>query len=129
MHIYTYAYDCVEDEWDEWMTQIGVFFWFWWVMIVRRWLLPALMMGGVLEQTLTNPLDPAQQLLNGIAICFIMDVDNLIWVYLRPSAQEKCTHIMASIEEDILKVEAEGGIRGTLPRALPPKPRQPLGSD
>jgi hypothetical protein len=82
-------------------------------MLIRRWLLPALMMGGVLEQTLTNPLNPAQQLLNGIAICFIMDVDNLIWVYLRPSSQEKCTHIMAQIEEDILKVEAEGGTQLT----------------
>ena len=85
--------------------QTVVFFIFWWILLVRKWLLPALMMGGVLEQTLTNPLSPAQQLLNSIAICFIMDFDNLIWVYLRPHCQEKITHIMAHVEEQMIEME------------------------
>ena len=42
------------------------------------------MIGAVAEQTLTNPLSAEQMLLNGIAICFIMDFDMLLWLYVMP---------------------------------------------
>ena len=47
---------------------------FWWVMLVRKWLLPCLLIGSVVVQTIMTELSIQQVLLNGLAVCFIMEV-------------------------------------------------------
>jgi len=45
----------------------------WWVLVLRKWLLPALLIGAAVAQTLTNAMTVQQILLNGLCVTFIME--------------------------------------------------------
>ena len=48
----------------------------WWGLLLRKWLLPALVAAAVIAQTLTNPITVQQVLLNGLSVCFITEAYN-----------------------------------------------------
>ena len=52
----------------------GIFFW---IMLLRKWLLPCLLIAAVVVQTITAELAVQEVLLNGLAVCFIMEVHHV----------------------------------------------------
>jgi hypothetical protein len=82
--------------------QVVLYLLAWWGMLLRKWLLPSLVAAEVIAQTLTNPITVQQVLLNGLSVCFITEVDNVLWHYVLPWRAEKMISSIEGIEQSWL---------------------------
>jgi len=89
----------------------------WWVLVLRKWLLPALLVAAAVAQTLTNPMTVQQILLNGLCVTFIMEVDVVLWMYIVPKSQARVVQVLnsdtcsTSYEKGEAQLDRERGVK------------------